>query len=543
MAKTLLRNGLIIDGTGSPAFRGSLLMEDASIARIIRDGEEPPGADQTVDVKGAAIAPGIIDMHSHADWALPDKGHADVLKCLVEQGVTTVVGGNCGISPAPIIPEVVSTLEALASIAMLDDIDYDWRTMGEFLERIDGGQPLLNLAELVGHAAVRYGNVSTERGAMTADEQKQCEDSIRRSFEEGACGLSFGLGYDPGMFSPIEELEAFCAVAAAHDRPVTVHLKALSRISPCYPLTTPRAHNELALEEMLNIARRTDVRLQLSHFIFVGRRSWPVADRCIRMVEDARQEGVDVMIDAFPYTCGNTTILAPFPYWFLQDLPASFNRLSSKLRLRLELGLGLRLVGFVFKDFQVMDVAVPGWEDLNGLRITDIAEKWGCSPFTAMVRLAEKSRGATLMLFHSYSGEEGNERVLESVLSHDLCLFETDVAIKKSGYPNPAGLGTFPKILGHYARDRKMFSLEEAVRRMTSASAERFGLKGVGKLEAGAAADVVVFDPATIADTPPEGSRPAGKPQGIDSVFINGVQTVSGGSYIQGVQPGRVLRP
>lgn len=543
MKKTLLQNGTIVDGSGADAFRGSLLMEGERIAGVFRDGEPMPASDEQIDVTGFAVAPGFIDMHSHADWALPDDDHADILKCLVEQGVTTVIGGNCGISPAPIIPEVVANLEALASIAMINPIDYSWRSMGEFLETVERKKPLLNLAELVGHAAVRYGNVQTERGAMTPDELDRCRDSVRQSFEEGACGLSFGLGYDPGMFSPIEELEALCSVAAEHDKPVTVHLKALSRLSPCYPLTTPRAHNELALEEMLGIARRSGARLQLSHFIFVGRRSWPVADRCIQMVEEARSEGMDVMIDAFPYTCGNTTILAPFPYWFLEGLPDSFDRLSSRLRLRLELGIGLRLVGFVYSDFQVMDAAVPGWEDLNGLRISDVARRWKCSPFKAMVKLARESRGATLMLFHTYSGEASDESILEKVLSRDYCLFETDVAIKKSGYPNPAGLGTFPRILGRYAREKKMFSLENAVNRMTAASADRFALQGVGRLAAGNAADVVVFDPATIADTPPEAEIPAGRPQGIEAVYINGTLTVKGGQYIPGIQAGRILKP
>jgi N-acyl-D-amino-acid deacylase len=543
MTNILLQNGLIVDGSGSPAYRGSLLMEGHQIRGVYAKGEELPQAEQQVDVNGLVIAPGFIDMHSHADWAMPDSAHAKVLKCLVEQGITTVVGGNCGISPAPIVPEVVVTLEALAAIAMINPLNYDWRSMGEFLERIENTRPLLNLAEQVGHATVRYVNGSTKRGTMTSGEQKKCKDAIRQSFEEGACGLSFGLGYDPGMYSSIEELEAFCAVAAECDKPVTVHLKALSRISPCYPLTTPRAHNELALEEMLGIARRTGIRLQLSHFIFVGRRSWSTAERCIEMVEKARADGVDVMIDAFPYTCGNTTIMAPFPYWFLENLPESYNRLSSRLRLRLEMGIGLRLVGFVYKDFQVMDAAVPGWEKLNGLRITDVARLWNCSPFNAMVKLAEKSKGATLMLFHSYSGEDSDESVLERVLTHDLCLFETDVAIKKTGYPNPAGLGTFPRILGRYVREKKLLSLENAINRMTLASAERFSLKGIGKLEAGYSADIVMFNADTIADTPPDNGQPAGKPKGVETVYINGTLVVEKGDYVTGLQPGRVLKP
>ena len=189
-----------------------------------------------------------------------------------------------------------------------------------------------------------------------------------------------------------------------------------------------------------------------------------------------------------------------------------------------------------------MDAGVPGWEELNGLMIPEIARRWKMSPFNAMLKLSQESKGAALMLFHTYSGEPGNEAPIESVLSHDLCLFETDAALKSAGYPNPAGRGTFPKILGDYVRERKLFSIENAVKRMTSASADRFGLKDRGVLAPGKAADVVVFDPETISDTPPVGPQPAGKPKGIKHVFINGKQVVKEGSYIKGSRPGRVLR-
>jgi len=542
MATMLIKNGRVVDGSGEPGYYGSLLIEDAKIKAVFKNGEILPQTDSIINANGLVIAPGFIDMHSHADWVLPSENHPHILKCLLEQGITTVVGGNCGISPAPIDPEKISNLETLASIAMIDPLAYEWHTMDEFLNIVSDTKPILNLAELAGHSSIRYCSANTLRGAMEADELNKCLDSTRQAFDEGASGLSFGLGYDPGMYSPLSELEAFCTIAAEAGKPVTVHLKALSKISPCYPLTTTRAHNVLALEEMLNIARRTKVKLQISHFIFVGRKSWPTAERCIRMVEEARQDGIDVMIDAFPITCGNTFILAPFPYWFLANIPNTYQSFWARLRLRLELTIGFRLVGFTYKDFQVMDAAVPGWEHLNGLRITEIAREWNCSPFAAMVKLAETSKGATLMLFHAYSGEPGNESVLEKVLSNDLCLFETDVAIKGTGYPNPAGLGTFPRILGEFVRERKLFSLENVVKRMTSASAERFGLSDIGLLQPGKAADIVLFNPDTISDTPEQNDQPAGKPKGLETVIINGQKVVEKGSYMSGVRAGRVLR-
>jgi N-acyl-D-amino-acid deacylase len=344
------------------------------------------------------------------------------------------------------------------------------------------------------------------------------------------------------MYSPLEEIQSLCEVAKESDKPVTVHTKALSKISPCYPATYLKPHNLRALREMLDIARKTGVRLQISHFIFVGRKSWSTADACLRMVDEARREGVDVMIDAFPYTCGNTTINAVFPYWFLARLPDGYRNAWARARLRAEFGVSFGLVGFFYRDFQVMDVAVPGWEELNGLTVEQIASKWGTSPLKAVLKLSEASQGRTLMLFHAYSGEPGNEGPLESVLRHEACLFETDVVVKSTGYPNPAALGTFPKILGNYVRDRKFFSMENGIHRMTLASADRFGIKDRGALLPDKVADVVVFDPQKISDTPPNGTRPAGKPKGIAHVFLNGMHVVKDGSYVVGSRAGRVLR-
>ena len=542
MHRTVLENATILDGTARPAFPGHLVIEGDRIIAVLGPGDTLPPADTLLDVSGGAVAPGFIDMHSHADWILPLDHHPDHLGCFVEQGVTTLVGGNCGISPAPIGPGGGSRMEGLASIATVAPLDYSWGTFAEFLGHLEETGPLVNIAELAGHASLRYAAATTRRGPMTPEELGRSLDMARACLDQGAAGLSFGLGYDPGMYSPLEELEAFCRVAAERNKPAAIHLKAYSWLSPCYPLTTRRSHNLLALEEMLTVGRRTGVKLQLSHFIFVGRNTWHTAPACLRRVENARQEGVDVMIDAFPFTGGNTTIHAPLPYWFLARIPGAFQSRWARLRLRAELALGFRLVGFLYGDFQVMNAAVAGWEDLDGLTIEGIARRWNTSSFDAMLRLAEASHGATRMLFHTYSGEPGRETVIESVLRCPFCLFETDAVIKDKGYPNPAGLGTFPKILGDFVRTRKLFALEEAVRRMTGASAERFGLKDRGRLLPGMAADVVVFDPQTIADSPPSGDKPAGKPQGILHVFVNGEHAVEDGKCRPGVRAGKVLR-
>ncbi|MCP4687383.1 MAG: amidohydrolase family protein, partial [Desulfobacterales bacterium] len=405
MKRTLIRNGVVVDGGGGPAFKGSLLLSDGRIEAVIKSHGETPEAERVIDAEGLAVSPGFIDMHSHSDWTLLSDRHPEMLSRLVEQGVTTVVGGNCGVSPAPVTSRSMGKLERMSSIVISTPFEYRWSAMAEFLEHVRQTRPIVNMAELVGHATARYMAADAPRGPMTEQELARSLDQVRRAFDEGAAGLSMGLGYDPGMYSPARELEAFCAAAAEAHKPTAVHLKALSKISPCYPLTMLKAHNVQALKEMLDIARKTGVRLQLSHFIFVGRRSWSTADACIRMVEEARRDGVDVMIDAFPYFYGNTTIVAPIPYWFLKGTPGVYRSAMARARLKVELTLAFHLLGFYYKDFQLLDAAVPGWEDLNGLRLPEIAEKWGISPFDALLRLAEKSNGSALILFHTYSGE------------------------------------------------------------------------------------------------------------------------------------------
>jgi N-acyl-D-amino-acid deacylase len=529
MGMTLLRDGTIIDGTGRPGYQGHVLVEDGIIKDVVHHNRDVPAADEVIDARGLAVCPGFIDMHSHSDWLLPLDDNPRLLRCLIEQGITTVVAGNCGFSPAPFREETFWKLQQHSPL-LERKFDIDWKTMGEFLSRMGEIGPGVNLAELAGHASIRLAASDTIRGPMSDRDLDACLDVLRQSLDEGACGLSFGLGYEPGMYSPLQEIEAFSSVAREKSKPVTVHLKALSALSPTYPIATFRPHNLLALEEMLNVARKTGISLQISHFIFVGRRSFWTADKAIRMVEQARRDGVDVMFDAFPYMCGNTTITVVLPHWFLKMTPDAYRNPLLKLRLRLELEAGFHLLGFSYGDFQIMDACVPGLEGLCGLTITEIAAKWNMGGFDAMLRLCEESGGGTLVLFHTYSGVPGREEVIERVLSHPLCLFETDAVIKSTGFPNPAALGTFPRVLGPLVRDRRLFSLEEAVHRSTHASALRFGIRDRGIIEAGMAADLVVFDPSGISDTPSRGPVPAGRPRGIRHVFMNGRQVLRDGT-------------
>lgn len=546
MKTLMLKNGTVIDGSGKQAFKGHVFIHGDRIKSVIKNENLPEAdlvADDVIDASGKIIAPGFIDMHSHSDWVLPGDDHNQALKCLPEQGITTIIGGNCGFSPAPISENMRQLLDD-SHFKLMNDrpIDYTWNSFGEYLAGIQKARPIVNTAHQVGHASLRLGQAEMHRRTLSENAMSGCLKTLEQSFEEGACALSFGLGYEPGMYSSLAELESFCRAAASADKPVTVHLKALSRMSPTYSPLYLKSHNVRALKEIIEIARKTGVRLQASHLIFVGRNSWSTADTCLEIIEKERSRGMDIRFDAFPYTFGNTTIHAVLPYWFLSRLPQAYNSQWARKILRAELSLGFKLVGFSYNDFQIMDAGLEKWNDLNGYRVTEIAREWGMSSFDTVMKLSEESQGQTVVLFHSYSGEPGKENVLDDVLKNDLCLFETDALTRYGGYPNPAALGTFPKILGEYVRDRQLFSIENAIRRMTSESAERFGIKDRGILAVGKKADVVVFDPKTIAETPARGTQPAGRPKGINHVFINGQQTVQNGEFVSDVRAGEVIR-
>jgi N-acyl-D-aspartate/D-glutamate deacylase len=285
MGTTILRHGKIIDGLGNRPFVGHVLIKDDQIGAVLKENEALPHADRIIDASDCAIAPGFIDMHSHADWVLPSANHPKLLKCLLEQGITTVVAGNCGISPAPINHERLQSLmwHNVASVCYEEPLDYTWHSIGEFLDTIEKHHPIVNVAQLVGHGAIKNSLANNPNGPMKIEELKTCLIELRNTLDQGACGLSFGLSYSPGMYTPIEEIEAFCRTAKASDKLVTVHLKSYAKISGLYPATIFfKPHNLKALKEMLDIARQTGVKLQVSHVGFGGRNTWPTVEDYIK---------------------------------------------------------------------------------------------------------------------------------------------------------------------------------------------------------------------------------------------------------------------
>jgi N-acyl-D-aspartate/D-glutamate deacylase len=535
-----LSGGDVIDGSGRAAVRADVAVSGGRITDVgDLAGLE---AATTIDCRGKTVAPGFIDIHSHSDWLVPGADHGGLIEPFIRQGMTTLVGGNCGFSPAPITAINRSSSQEASRLIIDDGIELRWETMGEFLDALDRGGLALNVAQLVGHGSVRSGVTGTLNMAPPdTGEMRQMERLVCEALDAGCCGISTGLGYPPGIFAGEEELAEFARWAARDRKIFTSHLKAYSWVSGVYQTdATDEPHNHAAIKEILRIARAADVRLQISHLIFVGRMTWPNHVEAIRLIEEANAGGVDVAFDAFPYTAGNTTASVLFPPEILPRLEEVLRNDDERAALANFADMTFAMVGLNLGDIQIMSANVPRLNQYNGLRITEAAEREGVSAFDFYGRLVIESQRMARVLIHTYSGDAGEEDALRAVLRHPLCTIETDTFLTREGHQNPASYGTFPRVLSTYVK-QGLFTLEEAVHRMTGAPATRLNLKDRGQVRKGCAADLVVLDTGRLQDTATF-EQPSRFPSGIDHVFINGRHVVNGERYDAGAKAGTVLR-
>ncbi len=520
--ETLLKSGLIVDGSGLKGYTGSLLIRNGVIHRISAGPVRTSGA--VIDCAGKVIAPGFIDVHSHMDWRLPIRGHDDQKWPFIAQGITTFVAGNCGMSAAG-FREGTAYREHIENHILKSPLfKLEWETVTDFFSRLSAIGMSHNMALLAGHGSVRSSLRGFDPSPLHPYETSEMIRLLEKAMDQGARGVSLGLQYEPGMFAPPEEIKEVALAVKRRGGVLSVHMRALSALSTAYPIKLfGRPHNLIALSEMLDCAKKTGVRLQISHLIFVGTRSWRTVDRALRMIEEASARGVDVRFDTYPYHCGASHIDVLLPPWFLARLPGAFETPSAVSRLRRELSLIQRVLGFGASDVQVTDARAPDLKKFDGMFLSEIARIRRQKTEDALIDIARESGGRAGVLCHRYS----NEAIVETLIRHPLSLFMTDAWVEPFGARNPSAYGAFPRFLA-LAREKRLLSLEETVHKMTGAAAERFGLAGRGTLTEGAAADVTVFDPETIGDGD-SGKSAAPQPVGIEYVFINGKKVLSGG--------------
>jgi N-acyl-D-amino-acid deacylase len=507
----VLRGGTLVDGLGGTPFAGDLALAGDRIAAVAPAGMLAAGAARSLDVAGKIVCPGFVDLHSHSDFSLSDCPTAD---SRIRQGITTEITGNCGSSAAP----------AAADGGELG--------VAAWFDGLEARRLAVNVALLVGHGTLRERALGSVDRPATDVELARMVVELETAMDAGAIGLSTGLEYVPGIFTPTAEIEALARVVARRGRLYASHLR-----------------NEVdavlaAVDEAVAIARATGVRTQISHFKVCGRSFWPQQDEALARLERARASGLDVAADAYPYTAYSTGLSIVLPAWAREGgSEAMLARLADPAR-RVEIAAAVRAyVATEPGDFDLIVISSlgeGGRTDAVGRSVAAIAADDGIEPVETLLRLLEQSRDEV-----SYVGFAMSEENVAKVLAHPLVCFGSDgYALRAedadADRPHPRSYGAAVRLLARYCRDLAALDLQSAVRKLTAFPADRAGLADRGRLVPGCSADVVVFDLAALADTATY-ENPKRYPAGIERVWVNGVATVEAG-VPTGERAGRVLR-
>jgi N-acyl-D-amino-acid deacylase len=488
----LLRGATVFDGTGAAPRVADVAVRGDRIASV--GPSEGVRASVSVDASGLALAPGFIDVHTHDDFALLVRPE---MEFKVLGGVTTVVVGNCGMGAAP-WPAAIVMARAFHPNARLPE----WHGYAGYLDRLDREPASTNAAVLVGHGTARASAMGNAKRAPTADELDAMRAIVHEGRDAGAVGLSTGLIYEPGRYAATDEIADLAAQLSGTGALYATHMR------------DEGVHLLDSVREAIEIGRRAHVPVQISHHKASGRDAWGSVRESLRLIERAQAEGLDVHADQYPYTAGSTVLAA-----VLQN--GAFGGGPSRGLGRLEPG-------------DVAIASAPGHAEWEGRTIAELSASLALPALAAAERVAESAPGVTVVM---HTMDEGDVR---TVMRHPSTMIGSDGIPTLPGKPHPRLWGTFARVLGHYARDLGLFSLEEAVHRMTAFPAQKFGLRDRGVIRAGAFADLVVFDPARIIDVGTY-ADPNHPPAGIHHVFVNGSAVVRDGAHT-GARPGRALR-
>ena len=482
VAALVFRDVRILDGTGAPAVEGDVAVEDGRITEVGTVTAAGSGT-QVIDGRGRMLAPGFVDTHTHDDGAL--LAHPG-LEFKVAQGCTSLVIGNCGFSA---IPAGGPTL---------------WASSGQSWTDLDGYRDALaanggiaaNAIALIGHNTMRSVAMGDDAKRPPTDaELATMRGWVEQAMEQGACGFSTGLIYRPGRWSNTDEVIELTRPAAAHGGLYATHMRNEGdRLLP-------------AVEEAIRVGREAGCGVHISHHKAAGQPNWGKVVDSLALVDSANTSGADVTLDVYPYTAGSGRMIEYF------DVRNPDPTLASVIRL----------------------ASCPAFPDLEGRMLVDIAAETGESLPDLVRRILTAEKGDRTICIHFIIDEAD----IEANLRHPLMMIGSDGIPDLRGRPHPRLFGTMPRVLGEYVRARHVLPLEEAVRRMTSLSCDRFGLRGRGRIVEGNWADLVLFDPDRIIDTATY-DDPQQEPEGIDYVVVNGAIAYEDGRHM-GSRAGRLV--
>ncbi len=574
MFDTLILNGTVADGTGKPCYRADLALNGGKIADIgLLEGAE---AGVVIDAAGKLVAPGFIDVHSHADFVLPLEGHNEILKPLVTQGITTFIGGNCGFSCSFIPPErrkdILAHLETLNGQSM--EQTACWKTPAEYMEYVENKGMLLNAGILAGHGTLRIAASGLVTRLLTGEEQKVLERYLEECMSLGCFGMSTGLQYFPGLQSDLDELLGCGKVLKKHDGIFTSHLRSYSHTL------------DQALDEVFQVGLRSEIPVQVSHLYWqpytkgltaitkgaiqagsflYNRLRLPIPiekglESKLRLIERKREEGLQVNFDMVPISQGFTELFAFLPPYASEGSKSqALERLKDRaFRKRVLSDINnveplwphrdgatwsfnyLKMTGW--NGLRVMAVASEHNRWMEGKTFPEIGKKEGKHAFDVICDLLIEEKGQ-VMVFHTPTKPDDPFafRSMWSGFTHPLSMPSTDTILRPVGRPSQVFYDGFPRFINFFVKEKKLLSIEEAIRKCTSLPASVMNIKGRGSIEKGNFGDIVILDLPRLGTTATF-ANPSVPPTGVDHVFVNGTPVVTEGVSVGESLPGRMLR-
>jgi N-acyl-D-aspartate/D-glutamate deacylase len=529
----LIVHGKILDGSGSPWVEGSVAIKDGKVADIGRLGNAT--AKRVIAAAGLTIAPGFIDLHGHSDYTLLVDGTA---QSKIRQGVTTEILGEAA-SAGPILgPAVADFDNGTAPLTQKDGLQRDWTTLGEYFARAERQGISVNIASYVGSGQVRLDVMGNVNRAPTPEELAKMEGLVEQAMREGSIGLASGLIYPPNMFAKTDELIDLARVAAKFGGLYTTHIRGEG------------ANSVQAISEAIETAEKAGLPGHILHFKSNGQANWGRMSELVKLIQAARDRGVDITADQYPYLAGMTSLAQCLPPKYLEGTADQvMSRLKDpKARTEIREAIDKGLPGWV--NNEVRDCG--GWHGVmlagcqrpenkkyEGQRMDEVARMMGQDPVNALCDLLIAEHATPMAIYFSMS-----EADVELAMQQPWVGIGSDgAAVNPSmafmGRPHPRFYGTFPRVLGVYVREKQVLTLPDAVRKMTSLPAQIIGLTDRGLLRPGMAADIVLFDAQTVKDRATF-EDPSQYPVGIPYVIVNGVVVIDSGEHT-GAKPGRVL--
>jgi N-acyl-D-amino-acid deacylase len=527
----LIHGGSVVDGAGGPARAADVAVEGERIAAV---GPGLSGqADRVIDAAGKIVSPGFIDMHSHSDlfyFACPSA------ESKIRQGVTTEVVGMCSFSQAPLRPDQRDIVRGWAG-GIGASLDLRWETFAQYLDALRSLRPSINIAHFVGHGALRIAAMGFEARPAGSDDMKGMQRLLGEAMDAGAFGFSTGLVYAPSAYSDTPELIALAKSISARGGYYFSHIRGESSMLLD------------SINEAIRIGEEGGVGVQVSHVKASGKENWPKIDAALRLFETARARGVDVLGDVYPYNAGSTKLDNMMPAWAhdggIAKLLERLADRATRRRIVEECLIDGERWGTVSQGgigFDQVFIATCKRRELEGLNLAQIARQAGQPPAEVLMNLLLEEKCTVGMVSFSQSIENVSKVLAHPALmigSDSIPLYEGEG--DRPGKPHPRTYGTFPRVLGEYARERRLFSVETAVHKMTGMAAARIGLRERGLVQPGYFADLTVFDPATVKDESTY-AEPHRYPTGIPYVLVNGTVVVDAGR-MGAARPGRVLAP